>query len=261
VDQITADKAFKILNNRKLIVCNEVAATEPHATKKANWDVMKSRITDDTIQVRAMYCDFGENLRNVCNYIFCTNHLESIHMEARDRRYFALQVSSDHAQDTEYFRRLVATYTPAFYSHLLTYLLNMSTSGLNIHIPPMTELKNEMTEACMSLPEQFIRQRREWQLNKALTKPDDMWIQFQAVWSRYIAWLDDQGIYAGKYGGTTTSFYGKVRNLVEKKKSGTMYYRPNARLIAIWQRERDADPSYQELQERKAKRDAEKKPE
>jgi hypothetical protein len=165
-------------------------------------------------------------------------------MEQRDRRYFALKVSSAHAQDIDYFKMLHDSYQhPEFYSHLLTYFLRMDTSALDIHIPLMTDLKSEMLDAGMSYQEMFIRTRDAWctmDLNR-----DNLWRQAKNVWARYVAWLDEEGIPPSKDNGNMLTFSAKVAHLIEKKKSSGVWYRPNEKLHEIWVKELEADPEHQ----------------
>jgi hypothetical protein len=222
IDQITGDKSRKILENQKLIVCNEISSTDTNHGRKINWDTVKSRITDDTISVRCMYRDFETAIRNVSNYIFVTNHLNSIKMEDGDRRYFVLDVSSAKKQDKDYFEDLLQKcQVPGFYSALLSYLIHKDVSTFQPNHPLMTDLKREMMEATMSYPETFIRE----EFMKLLQHHDR--IEVRDVWDHYISWLDEQGVNSSKFAGTKQGFYAKVRHLIKSEKiGGTRYYSP-----------------------------------
>jgi hypothetical protein len=195
-----------------------------------------------------MYCDYGDSpVKNYATYFFCTNNRDSIRIEDGDRRYFCLNVSSAKKQNIEYFGNLVeAVNAPGFYDHLLSYFLRMDTTSLNIHIPPMTDLKRDMMEASLSYPEQFIR-RCPW--SNAL-----MWESFDAVWRKYIDWLDDRSIDSLKYAGARNKFYERVSDFVEKRRyHGLTQYRPSQSLIEYW-KENGFDED-QEEKEREGDRD------
>jgi hypothetical protein len=254
MEQVTGDKSMSTLRNQKLVVCNELSRTESKAGKNVNWDIMKSRITDDVVRARAMYQEYSRPFRNTVNYIFSSNHMDSIYMSEGARRYFCLRVSSEHSRDTEYFGPLVRQWsTPEFKSHLLTYLLRLDTTGLNVNDPPDTDLKVEIVSAGMSHAEMFIRRPESWvpdehvmlDRTELLIVPDrpDLKvlesIRFAVLWARFVSWLDEQGIDSGRYAGNPNQFYAKVNRWVNKTKSNTMWYQPNAALLRLWSQEKE----------------------
>jgi hypothetical protein len=168
-------------------------------------------------------------------------------MEAQDRRYFPLEVSSERRQDTDYFGWLVGKFTPEFYSHLLTYLLRMDVSTLNVEIPPMTELKREMIDTTRSLQETFIRLRNEWCDSEK--NREDIQVPFKTVWEKFLKWMDDQGLDSSKQAGSYNGFYAKVRHLVEKWKSCDIMYRPNEKLYKILREEYMNEPAVKAMYE------------
>jgi hypothetical protein len=185
-----------------------------------------------------MYRDFETAIQNVSNYIFVTNHLNSIQMEDGDRRYFALEVSSEKKQNHEYFEGLLATVKhPRFYANLLTYLLNMDISTFNPNQPPMTELKREMLSSTMGYAETFVRERFAILLRREFGRAEwrDGRLKVTDVWRAYVAWLDDQGANSSKYAGTKQGFWSKVKHLLlSQKVGGTQYYWARDELRSTW---------------------------
>jgi hypothetical protein len=102
--------------------------------------------------------DYQSPIRKVSNYIFVTNHQDSIKLEEGDRRYFVLETSDQRVGDHEYYSGLFESFQhPEFYSTLLSYFLRMDTTTLNVHMPLETEAKKEMMETSQSYAEAFIR--------------------------------------------------------------------------------------------------------
>jgi hypothetical protein len=177
-----------------------------------------------------MYQDYASTpTKNLATYFFLTNNRDSIRIEDGDRRYMCLNVSNAKKQNIPYFASFVKScQEPEFYDNLLTYLLKLDTSELNIHIPVMTELKREMIDSTLTYPEQFIR-RAPW-------SKDNGWERFDDIWKRYIKWLEGKAIDSSKYAGARNKFFEKVSSLVEKRKvRGNVQYKPSDLLISYWQ--------------------------
>jgi hypothetical protein len=192
MEQITGDKSRDLISFKKLIVTNEVQSIED---SRANFDVLKSRITDSEYTLRNLY-EKEVRVRNVNNFIFCSNNYDSIRMGLRDRRYFVLEVSDAKAQDVQYFAELLETYTDEMKSHLLTYLLEMNTDGFNPFIPPQTDLKRELQKDQKPIHELWM-EKFDWRdgLQKGLT--------CDQLWKAFGEWCDEMSIdpkYRGKYG-------------------------------------------------------------
>jgi hypothetical protein len=188
VKHVTDDKAYNIIHYRKLIVCNELPSCHSKSGREADWDVLKSRITDNTVKMRGLYHDFDDfQERNVTNYMFCTNNLDSIYITHDDRRFFVLAVSDEKREDPEYFVRLFGlSEDEKFLRHLLTYLLRYDTSGLNIHLPPVTFAKEQMIEENEPYPLQFVKVKANWKFGG---KREDQFVRFRdCLWRPYLQW-------------------------------------------------------------------------
>jgi hypothetical protein len=233
---ITKEACQALLENMKLMVCNEVANNQ--ATVKAGtWEIMKSRIVDDKMTVRKFFNDAGK-IQNFCNFIFCSNHIDCIPIERGDRRFFCLEVSDKYIGNSEYFDNLRATFEhPDFYPTLLTYFLDMDTSLFvksYFQRPPSTQLHENMKDTSQSYQEEFIKSVH-WYENEP--------VSFPVIWSQYIKWLDDQKLDSQKSSGAPQQFYSKVNQWVEKKKrtnhhKGTFdTYEPNIHLRRLWEDE------------------------
>jgi hypothetical protein len=238
VKHVTDDKAYKIVHYRKLIVCNELPKFGSKEGQSTDWEILKSRITDKTLKMRSMYHDFEElQERNVSNYMFCTNNLDSVLISHDDRRYFVLEVSEDKKGDQEYFSLLFdLSESDEFLQHLLTYLLHYDVSGLNVHVPPLTETKKEIIESQEPYSLQFIKLKENWRKG---CEDDSQFVSFKSrIWHPYLRWLeDDMGLDSSRYGGRDNKFTAQLvaAKWLEKRKGNPLACRPGVRLIKFWQ--------------------------
>jgi hypothetical protein len=144
INSVTGTKACKTIHYKKIVVCNVLPT-------KNQWNVMKSRITDDTFTCTGSNSE-GLPEKNLTNYFLCTSSAKTIRVERGDRRYiityFILEVSSRRKGDVEYFKKLAELKSdPVFLSHLLSYFLKMDTTALNRFEPIMTDAKRRIMEA------------------------------------------------------------------------------------------------------------------
>jgi hypothetical protein len=185
-----------LISNRKLIVPNELHSLE--SGRRTDFDKLKSRITDDQYVVRNLFQD-AVKVRNVNNYIFCSNNEDSIRLGACDRRYFVLAVSDVYMQNERYFELLFESFTPEMKTHLLNFYLRLDTHGFNPRTPPETELKRELQESQLPYAEQWV---------KKFKFPEEGCYTLDEMWVRFQDWLDKMGI-DRKYGGKPGAAFGK----------------------------------------------------
>jgi hypothetical protein len=213
VKSVTGEKAYNILHYRKLVVLNELPPTRTVQGKKTEWETLKSRITDKTLKTRSMYHDFDlVSERNVTNYIFCTNNIDSILIEPSDRRYFILEVNDMKRGDKKYMKLLSEmAENPKFLSHLLSYLLKIDTSGLDVWEPLRTTLKEEMLESQEPLNLRYIKLDR-WRTTHAGGRMGHAdWSPFREIWADYRNWvLQDLGLDPDRFCGADNKFAGPL---------------------------------------------------
>jgi hypothetical protein len=184
LDKILGDGNRKLIGFKKLIVPNELQSLE---LTKTNWDALKSKISDDTYTLRSLYEDHT-TMRNVNNYIFCTNNFDSIRMGLQDRRYFVLEVSDEHVGDIEgYFAPLCDTFTDEMKKHLLNFYLRRNVTRFNSRFPPTTALKEEIKESNKGMAEQFMDQF-EWSKTDAKNG-----LELGTIWNAFSNWVDANG--------------------------------------------------------------------
>lgn len=150
------EKHNTVLQGRKLLGINE--ASSSRATFCENFDKLKSLITDDTIWIDPKGKD-GFSIRNLLEIYITTNHPDSIRIEPSDRRYFALDVGDSRAGDVQYFNKLHKSFTDRAGDHFLTYAIREFGGEGQLGPPPMTKLKQTMTNTSLPGSVRFILEK------------------------------------------------------------------------------------------------------
>ena len=139
---------------KKLIICNEVKSYI--ANKVYDGDRMKTLITENTIDINMKFHD-SLHQENIANFILISNNFAPIKIEEGDRRYFVLEVSSEHIHDQEYFQNILNSLTDEFYSNFLTFLMRIDISGWDRFNIPLTPAKKAIMEFSKSPYSTFIQ--------------------------------------------------------------------------------------------------------
>jgi hypothetical protein len=226
---ITGDKCLRVLHNKKIVVCNELSSSETTAGRKFNWDPIKARITEPRLLVREMYKDYDpKGVTNVSNFFFVSNHLDSMRIEAGDRRFFVLEVSRDRIGDHEYFSKLFQLVAREdFKSALLSYFLTLPTESLDTQRPPETELKQSLIDYNEPYAVQFIKSVKWWRDSDA----GPVLVDLVCLWNKYLQWGDRLGL-GQEVLGKMMGLPQHVRNWVLKsRKGGQTFYEPGPQLI------------------------------
>lgn len=152
IDELTG-KFNSVVENSMLIILNELK--NAGQDRNDNFDALKSIITDSTIRINEKNQP-RRTAENVANFIFCTNNAYPIKIESSDRRYIVTECSDKYRGNFNYFKILCSSFTPQFYSHLLTYFMNQDLSTFEVRSIPMTESKQDLINASRSSVELFI---------------------------------------------------------------------------------------------------------
>ncbi len=151
-----------IVEGRTLIVLNEVK--NAGADKYANFDALKSIITDGTIRINEK-CQPRHTAENVANFIFCTNNAFPVRMNADDRRYVVTNVEGKHRGDFKYWSELRALIykqdrnpRPEFFDNLTSYFAHRDISDFKVQVIPKSMHKDSIIEASRSSLEMWINE-------------------------------------------------------------------------------------------------------
>ena len=167
----------KKIQNKHLVVCNEMVDAENAARKQAiSYDRLKSIMTDQTVSIRAMRTD-AYDVDNVFNLIVVSNNGMPFRIDDEDRRLVFLDVSNKYAaiKDTEelrrnpemqelakerkaYFDALVKEMKhPLFLQTLYSYLLDQYDEDWDSESDkPLTKAKEVILERSVNPLQEFI---------------------------------------------------------------------------------------------------------
>lgn len=158
LDYLTG-KFNAMLENKKLIVCNEISSADTN--KYFNADSLKSILTEKRMLINQK-CEPVREVENVVNLIIVSNHVAPVKIERGDRRYMVTTTSNKYAGDYEYFNKLAQVINhPEFYQQLFTFFMNCDISNWNSRNIPMTESKENIQQSSLSPFELFIQYHKK----------------------------------------------------------------------------------------------------
>ncbi len=143
-----------IIENNKLIVCNEMSSTDSNL--RLNFNALKSIITEDQVRVGDKFLP-KRTVKNVVNLIVLSNFFDPVKVEGGDRRYCVCEVSEEHKDDKEYFERIRNGCTEEFYQNLFTFFMKRDVKGVDFTKIPNTEIRQVLMESSRSSYELFIQ--------------------------------------------------------------------------------------------------------
>ena len=143
-----------VVENSKLIVCNEMASADANFHLDVN--SLKTIITDKEIGVEDKF-EQKRYVQNVVNLIVLSNNFDPVKVEKDDRRYVVCNTNTVHKDDQDYFEKLRNAFTEEFYQNLFTFFMKRNLEGVNLRTLPNTEAKQELMEANKSVIEYFIQ--------------------------------------------------------------------------------------------------------
>ena len=112
------------------------------AGDKKHESVLKTLITEDRMMIEHKGVD-AEVTPNFIHLILASNSDWVVPTGPTERRFFVLDVSNKHQQDSEYFRKIREALDTGGLEHLLHELMNMSLNGFNVRTVPRTKALTE----------------------------------------------------------------------------------------------------------------------
>jgi phage/plasmid-associated DNA primase len=147
-----------VMQDKLLMVCNEVNSNE-------NWhcvfDKLKALITDPTMSIERKGIDLVEDYPNYANFIMTTNNHDAVKLGKGDRRYCCIETASTFKGDFDYFDRLAEACTPENAREFFEMCKSRPITRC-IRKIPMTKLKEEMLQHCITSPERFMRDLEDY---------------------------------------------------------------------------------------------------
>ena len=136
------------LQNAYLIFANEAI----WGGDKREIGALKAIITDVTILIEAKGKDVF-SVQNCRHLIICSNEDWVVHMDLDDRRFFCLEVSSKHKEDTSYFKSLISQMENGGTEALMYDLLNEDLKDFDPRIMPSNDTGFDMKMRSASSPD------------------------------------------------------------------------------------------------------------
>ena len=133
-----------VVEAKMFIVLNELRNIGEE--RLANFDSLKSIITDKTIRINEKYQP-RRTAENVANLIFVSNNSYPVKVENGDRRYVVLSCNGKYKGNHAFWTKMFSSFTNEFYENLITYFMKQELSDFNPRNIPMTEAKQDLIEA------------------------------------------------------------------------------------------------------------------
>lgn len=156
INQTDIDSEFNdFMFGVQLIIANEVIHNE---NKIAVSDKLKNYVADTNIPLKRKFKN-TLNIRNYCNFIFQTNNMLPLKMDADDRRYSVFK--SSYKIDIQFVKVLEKEYNDkslnevgAFYN----YLLKLEVKRDEVIKPLFTKAKKDILEASYNSVQEFMKE-------------------------------------------------------------------------------------------------------
>jgi hypothetical protein len=179
-----------ILQGKRLVILNELAQTSEQF--RANFDKIKTFITDDTILIEPKNID-PYNVNNVSNYILFSNHIDSVYIEQSDRRYAIFEMDPIYMNNEEYFTNFRGKcFNHAFGKHFYNYLMNYES--ISLMKIPMTEIRKTLMELSKPSYRKYldaIKDNLENDENKMFG--NETKINATTFYNKYVDWCKSNG--------------------------------------------------------------------
>lgn len=197
------------VEGKRLLVINEMSSSRDDF--RPNFDKIKSNITDSTIKVEPKGFP-SYNCKNIGNYVFISNHEDSIIVEESDRRYQICKCSNAYQNNKTYWekwRNLVLTENgrDSYYTYLMNYKV------CNLHKIINIALRQEMINR--SLPSSIKYLNYLIEINKRGNEKASM------LFSNFKSWCDINN----EKMVTNTKFGTDIKNKIKRiRKKDGLYY-------------------------------------
>ncbi len=212
------------LQNAYLILANEAI----WGGDKREVGALKSIITDPTIFIEAKGKD-GFQIKNCRHLIVCSNEDWAVPMDLDDRRFFVLDISPKHKEDTKYFKALHDQMSNEGVDALLYDLLHEDLNDFTPRIMPLNDAGFDMKMKSASSIEQYIYESLKagsWDVRAGVPVGDFGDKACQILYGHYKEWCDEEGLKK-----KSSAEFGKVlKKLIPSVKKE----RPTEEGIRIW---------------------------
>lgn len=212
-----------ILQGKRLVILNELASTSEQF--RANFDKIKTFITDDTILIEPKNVD-PYNVNNVSNYILFSNHVDSVYIEQSDRRYAIFEMNEIYMNNEEYFTNFRSKcFNHAFGKYFYNYIMNFENISLN-NIP-LTGIRKTIMELSKPSYRKYLDFVKDNLDNDEIKMfGDETKINATIFYKKYVEWCEDNRerviLNTTKFGIMINTYIEKIRSNGYKYKIDTI---------------------------------------
>jgi hypothetical protein len=207
-------KFNQILMNRLFINIDELSTLEGGFHQ--SFDVMKKRITDNTIKIEIkggrvfIYPDYS-------NVLGCTQHEFTVKIEAGDCRWAIFECSPRYKGNYPYFNKVRKSLTEEAANHFYSYICYYRDS-VEVRNIPKTQLKQDMMIMSLQSPVRFIMHLKDIHDPEAT----DDGAYATALYSSYKDWCTK----CTEKAVSSTQFGRAIKSLIQKKRTsvGIKYF-------------------------------------
>lgn len=188
--------------------------------------VLKMLVTEDSIPIEAKHVDV-EPYPNYTHLIMAANDPHVIRATGDERRYFVLNVGTNHQQDSDYFGAMVAQLDDGGREGLLLFLQEYDLEGFQVRNVPQTDALMEQKQLSMDTDEEWwFRKLRDGRVQDH----DPKWISqipCEVLEKDYTNYADQWNI--NRRGNQTRlgRFLSRVAPHLERKQLSIKWEQPN----------------------------------
>lgn len=129
-----------------------------YAGDKRHESILKTLVTEEMMAIEAKGVDI-ETSPNYIHLIMAANDVHVIPAGGNERRFFVLDVSKEHQQDTSYFGKIVEQLDDGGYEALLHALLTHDIEDFEVRRVPQTEALHEQKLLSLNVDEEWWYQK------------------------------------------------------------------------------------------------------
>ncbi len=180
------------LQNAYLIFANEAI----WGGDKREIGALKAIVTDPTILIEAK-CKDAFQVQNCRHLIICSNEDWAVHIDLDDRRFFCLEVSSKHKEDTSYFTSLIAQMDNGGTEALMYDLLNEDLKDFDPRSMPSNDTGFDMKMRSASSADVYIYEALKagsWELDAGVPIGEFGDKSCKTLYRHYKEWCEDEGV-------------------------------------------------------------------
>lgn len=231
------------LENKLLICCNELASHDGRTNK---FNKLKGLLTEKKRLVEHKGLN-GYKIKDLSNYVFTTNNIDSVYLNDKDRRFLVPPLSECKANNEVYFQNLLDSFTQENANYFFSYLVDFkSTKNLFKKTDiPESKIKNQIVDINKNSIEIFFEELPNIPLNTLLVRH----VTIEKNDKHYIKNLDLYSIYrkaCERYGKHATSYKKFIQEVKSRLKNKRI--RKDGKNISVTELPEDVNLSNNEFE-------------